>query len=227
MNQTITTASGRIAFHSANTPGEVKSAAVFTSVLWLGCLLVGVLGMAMPYARPKPPRPTEKFVVQQLQVELTKDSPPPSDAQPAAPDALVPPLPIAVAQPSAAIAFAIPVEGPTRIVEARRAEYSRPVVTSTPAVAIPAPQPLIYGQGEGKQPGPEYPLASRRQGQEGTVVVRFTVGENGHVVAAEAFSPSPWPLLDDAALRVVRERWRFRAGPARTYDVAIRFSLSK
>ena len=143
------------------------------------------------------------------------------------PDELTPPQPVAVAHASPAIAFALPVEGPTRIVETGRAEYSRPSTTNTIAVATPPAQTLVYGQGEGKQPEPEYPLLARRQGKEGTVVVRFTVGENGRVIVAEPFAPSPWPLLDEAALRVVRERWRFRSGPTRVYDVAIRFNLSK
>lgn len=222
--------SERISFHNAATPGEVNSLAVFTLVLWLSGVLIGVLGLALPYARPlPPPPPPEPFIAEQLQVELTKEPLPPPDAmRPSqSSDEMTPPEPVAVAQPSPAIAFALPVEGPTRIVEASRAEYTRPPVTNTVAVAAPPAQTLVYGRGEGKQPEPEYPLAARRQGQEGTVVVRFTVGENGRVLTAEAFSPSPWPLLNEAALRVVRERWRFRGGPTRIYDVAIRFNLSK
>jgi protein TonB len=220
--------SERIAFHSAATPGEVNNLAVFTLVLWLSCVLIGVLGFAFPYARPLPPTPPpEPFIAEQLQVELTREPLPLPDTGLPPPDEMTPPEPVAVAQPSPAIAFALPVEGPTRIVEASRAEYKRPPVTNTPAVAAPPAQTLVYGQGEGKQPEPEYPLPARRQGQEGTVVVRFTVGENGHVVAAETFAPSPWPLLNEAALRVVRARWRFRSGATRVYDVAIRFELSK
>ena len=90
-----------------------------------------------------------------------------------------------------------------------------------------ARQLLIYGQGEGKQPAPEYPLRAIREGQEGTVVVRLAVTESGSVTSAEAFTPSPWPLLNEAAVRVVRDRWHFRSGPPRLYDVAIRFQLSK
>ena len=66
-----------------------------------------------------------------------------------------------------------------------------------------------------------------RQGHEGTVVVRLMVSEDGRVSGAEARLPSPWPPLNEAAVRVVRERWRFHSGPARVYDVAIRFELRK
>lgn len=89
------------------------------------------------------------------------------------------------------------------------------------------PTLLTLGQGEGRQPAPEYPRQAARQRQQGTVVVQFTVGEDGRVQVAEAVTPSPWPLLNAAAVRTVRERWRFRAGPARLYQVAIRFELTQ
>jgi protein TonB len=135
----------------------------------------------------------------------------------------------AVADP-AVVAFALPVEGPVRLVEPKVAAFaapSEPVKTNMPAVAIPAPQQLTYGQGEGRQPAPEYPYRARRDGQEGVVKVRFLVGEDGRVLSAEAASPSPWSLLNDSALRVVRERWRFRSGTLRNYEVAIRFQLTR
>jgi protein TonB len=220
-----------------STDNETNGIAVFTLVLWLDCLLIGVLGFALHYARPHAPKPPdEPVLVQQLEVELTPDrvippdaEPPPSLAPPPPPDTLTAPViaqPIAVAQPSPAVAFPLPVEGPTRIVEANQAEYARrPVATAN--APVPAPQRLVLGEGEGKQPAPEYPAAAMRQGQEGTVMVRFTVGENGRVLNAEAVSPSPWPLLNEAALRAVRERWRFRRGPVRIYEVPIRFEMLK
>ena len=88
-------------------------------------------------------------------------------------------------------------------------------------------QTLRYGEGEGIQPAPNYPAASRREGQQGTVVVRFSVGTDGRVISAEAVRPSPWPLLTESALEVIRHRWRFRAGAARIYEVSIRFQLSR
>jgi TonB family protein len=66
-----------------------------------------------------------------------------------------------------------------------------------------------------------------REGQEGSVTVQFSVGDEGRVLAAEAVAPSPWPLLNEAALTVVRERWQFRAGQTRLYQVSIRFRLKK
>jgi protein TonB len=133
-----------------------------------------------------------------------------------------------VAQPSPAIAFPLPVETPARVVEARQAAAGAPPAE---AQIAPAPRPpvqeLIHGQGEGRQPAPDYPPAALRGRQEGTVRVRLTVSEQGRVLAAEAAEPSPWPLLNQAALRVVRERWRFPAGAVRLYEVIIRFEIRK
>ena len=228
---------------SLRATNEPDSLAVFTLVVWLMCLFVGALGFVLHYERPRPPSPPDQpILLQQLQVELMPEPLPPPDPEtslpdplvpPPPPDALVPPVmaqPIAVAQPSPAIAFALPVEGPTRIVEANRAAYGAPPGTNTSAPPSPGPstiEKLTLGQGEGKQPAPHYPPAARSQQQEGTVVVRFTVGMDGRVLASETALPSPWPLLNEAALRVVRERWRFRSGSPRIYEVAIRFEITK
>lgn len=226
---------------SANPPAAegVSFPAVTILVLWLGFLVVGLLGLALPYLRPQahaqPPPPIQAEI---LNVELTQDAltlpnpeptpafdlaqPPPVSELVAPPEAL--PM-ISVATPTPVVAFPLPVEGPARVVEPKNADYIQPVAPTAPAP--PSPQPITYGHGEGKQPAPDYPTQARRQGQEGTVRVRFSVGENGRVLAAEAIAPSPWPLLNEAALRAVRQRWRFRSGSLRVFEVAIRFELKQ
>jgi len=175
-------------------------------------------------------------------------APAPAPALPAA--AAAPPL-TAVAAPSAALAFALPVEGLTRVVDIGHASFVRParLVTTVPTGAGPgapgngagrtggAPLPAIsappvvahltLGQGEGRQPIPDYPHDAVTQRQEGTVGVRFNVDENGRVSGIQAVRPCRWPLLNQAALRAVRERWRFNPGPPRVYDVAIVFQLEQ
>jgi protein TonB len=136
-----------------------------------------------------------------------------------------PPL-VAVTEPSPAIAFALPVERPARVVEASQAAYAQ-TAARTNSVAPPVVQTLIFGQGEGKQPAPEYPRQAIRQGQEGKITVRFVVGETGKVTDAEVAVRSPWPLLNEAAVRTVRNHWRFRPGSTRAYEVQIRFELGK
>ena len=221
---------------------SVSPMAVTILVLWLGCLGIGLLGMALPYVRPQPaPAEPPPIQAEVLDVELIPDTfaptaqealaplnitepPPPVElTQPVEP----PPL-LAVARPDKTIAFPLPVETPARVVERESADITMPVAEPSPApIAAPSPQVLTYGQGEGNQPAPAYPRQAVRQGQEGVVVIRFSVGANGRVLAAEAISPSPWPMLNEAALKAVRERWRFRSGNVRVYDVSIRFELKK
>lgn len=74
-------------------------------------------------------------------------------------------------------------------------------------------------------PKPRYPTVARSRGQTGTVVVEFVVGENGRVVSARAKNPSPWPLLNNAALDAVRG-WRFPPGGVTTYTRPIVFNLN-
>jgi protein TonB len=187
----------------------------------------------LPYAQPRPVKSSPPPVkVEMLNIELNRDSSPqvtPPKAAVAPPDPQAQPdipQPIPVAEPSPAVAFALPVTGPMRVVDVRHAASAQ--APSAHAMDVrPAAQTLVFGQGEGRQPAPEYPARARREGEQGSVTVRFTIGTDGSVLTAEAVAPSPWALLNEAALRVVRERWRFPSGPLRIYDVKIRFTLTE
>lgn len=76
----------------------------------------------------------------------------------------------------------------------------------------------------GRMTAPVYPPYSRRNNQSGTVVVEFTIGANGRVVAAHAKKPCPYPLLNNAAVDAVRT-WRFPPGPVMTLQRPIVFQL--
>ena len=221
---------------------EVSVLAVLTFVLWTVTCSVAAVGVLVPYVRPSPAIKKEVAIsAETLQVDLTTEPianvegelPPASELQPPTLKPVVRPIYTpsftAVADPKI-VQFALPVEGPVRLVEVKAAAFARPaepVQTNAPAQFVPQPQQLTFGQGEGRQPAPEYPYRAKREGQEGVVKVRFLVGEEGRVVSAEAAARSPWPMLDESALRAVRERWRFRAGPVRHYEVAIRFQLTR
>ena len=76
----------------------------------------------------------------------------------------------------------------------------------------------------GRMPAPSYPPEARRRGQTGTVVVEFTVDASGRVISAYAKSPSPWPLLNEEAVRTVR-RWKFPPGGVMKLQRPIVFQL--
>lgn len=210
-----------------------------TLVMWVVCIAVGLLGFALPYPRVRAPVPIPPpMKAEIIRVELTDDPLPQQAADPSTatlrPPDLQPvpttaaPAVAEVAVPSPAIAFAMPVDAPARIVEASRAAPAQASTQpeQTPGQASGVKQ-LVVGEGEGRQQAPEYPAVARRQGQQGTVVVRFTVGEDGRVLSTEAIEPSPWPMLRDAALRGIKERWQFARGEIRVYQVSIRFQLTK
>ncbi|HEX7652791.1 MAG TPA: energy transducer TonB, partial [Verrucomicrobiae bacterium] len=106
---------------------------------------------------------------------------------------------------------------------ATTATVDAPMASGPTATGV---QTLTYGVGDGRQPAPRYPRESMRARQEGCVGVRFWVGENGAVEATEMSRPSPYPLLNDEAVRTIRKRWHFPGGNRRAYDVTIRFELN-
>jgi protein TonB len=67
-------------------------------------------------------------------------------------------------------------------------------------------------------PRPAYPLAARRRGEEGKVVLRAQVTTEGRCAAVELKASSGHELLDRAALQTVSQ-WRFV--PARRGDLAV------
>ncbi|HVV50038.1 MAG TPA: energy transducer TonB, partial [Polyangia bacterium] len=81
------------------------------------------------------------------------------------------------------------------------------------------------------KPKPEYPLPSLRRREEGTVVLEVVVGPDGLPRGISLRRSSGHPLLDRAAMEVVR-RWTFEPGRAAGVPVTsaavvpVRFSLS-
>jgi len=74
-----------------------------------------------------------------------------------------------------------------------------------------------------RQVTPEYPPASRRRGEEGTVVLILTV-EGGRVKHAEVERSSGFRALDEAAEKALR-RWRFDAPGEVRVRVPVAFRL--
>jgi protein TonB len=83
-----------------------------------------------------------------------------------------------------------------------------------------------------KNSEPSYPLAARRRGEQGLVVLAATVSKEGHVAKVTLEHSSGFSLLDAAALRAVRD-WEFepaRLGPLAMeseVEVPIRFRLKE
>jgi len=83
----------------------------------------------------------------------------------------------------------------------------------------------------GVNPKPPYPMLARRMGIQGVVILRVHVRADGSIATAELAHSSGSPLLDDSALKTVREQWRFLPAqldgtPVESWvEVPIRFVL--
>lgn len=75
-------------------------------------------------------------------------------------------------------------------------------------------------------PKPDYPLAARRRGTEGRVVLRVRVDEDGRVADLQVGRSSGSAMLDGAASKAVAA-WRFRAPAGSMLAVPILFELTK
>jgi TonB family protein len=93
-----------------------------------------------------------------------------------------------------------------------------------------AGMPGIVPPGYVRTSQPNYPEASRKRGEEGDVLLKVEVLTNGRVGQAEIDESSGFTLLDEAALRTVRN-WRFKPALKGREEVAcwvnipIRFKL--
>ncbi|MBE0530427.1 MAG: energy transducer TonB [Rhodospirillales bacterium] len=75
-----------------------------------------------------------------------------------------------------------------------------------------------FAVGSADNPLPRYPMAARRRGLEGRVVLRVFVAADGRARSVSVWTASPHPILDEAAAETLR-RWRFE--PARQAGVPV------
>lgn len=129
-----------------------------------------------------------------------------------------PPIMTAVTEASAS--FVAPPPPPAPVVEAP----AEPVVAAPPAPPArpaPPPAPVIppnFNADYLNNPAPAYPALSRRMGEEGKVVLRVFVNEQGLPAQVQLKTSSGFSRLDSVALETVRH-WKFV--PARRGDQAV------
>lgn len=157
-------------------------------------------------------------------------------------------MPFELARPGAfremEVAFVAAGTAPT--VNKQRHSTATMAASATPSVPAESPEtteaagserdePLVesrYDVAALNNPKPPYPLAARRLGVEGRVVLRVHVLADGRSAEVRIVRSSGHALLDESALSTVR-RWRFvpatRAGTpvAASVDVPISFRLDQ
>lgn len=158
-----------------------------------------------PVAKPEPrperppepkPRPIEKPVVRKTAPLLSSEAPAERSVAPAKTEPVKPVEPAPTAAPAPAPTPPAPAPGPNLL-----------------------DTPKQISSAELKQlgcriPRPDYPPKARRLEQEGTVLVRLTIGADGAVKTARVARSSGYPLLDAAALTSIE------AGRCQPYTTA-------
>jgi protein TonB len=144
--------------------------------------------------------PVEAVLLEETKPDIPPPPPPPPPKNlPPPPPAYVPPVEVAVAAPTPVNAIA--------------------AVSNTPQpVAPPSPMPVSSGPvvtaaviSASSCEKPEYPSASKRLEEEGTVQLKFLVGADGKVIESAVEKSSGFRRLDEAA-RAGLSKCQFKPG---------------
>jgi protein TonB len=151
-----------------------------------------------PEPAPPEPKPVVKKVVPKP--KKIEPTPAPEVAQSA------PTPPVAVPEPVKVAEQVTQPEPPPQVIEKPQPPKEEPVIEPK------------FGAAYLKNPPPDYPTLSRRVGEQGRVLLRVLVSEQGTPQSVELESGSGYSRLDQAALDAVK-KWRFV--PARKGNQAI------
>lgn len=155
--------------------------------------------------KPKPPQP----VIEPPKPRPVLQRPVPQPPRPA-PIAEVPPVPTPPAE-APVIASPTPTASAQREVAPAPPQPAPVAVAPTPGPAPPPPAPVVEPRFDAaylNNPPPSYPSVSRRLGEQGKVLLRVHVDEQGMPTSVVLRTSSGFERLDNVALETVR-RWKF------------------
>ena len=183
-----------------------KRMAAFALVVIIHVLFVWVLASGLG-------KKVVEVVMGPVETRLIEELPDQEDEPPPPPPEIETPPPYV---PPPEISIDIPVDtGPSTAISNVTSE--RPVAAPPPPVAKPVERKVVKTppstQGRGARiTQPEYPPASRRAGEEGTVQLQVFVLESGRAGEVKVAKSSGFPKLDEAAINEVKRNWRFVPG---------------
>lgn len=145
---------------------------------------------------------------------VSKRNPEPRPMAPRVPERNLAPPPLirAAPDPVAAPVFTVPAMEPVPASQPARTVTQSEVLPSTApsatlAAAVPVTPP-VFNVAYLRNPPPRYPLAARRNGEQGTVLLKVLVSAEGLPLRVELDQSSGSSYLDAAAQDAVRT-WRF------------------
>jgi len=183
-----------------------KRMAAFVLVVIIHVLFVWVLASGLG-------KKVVEVVMGPVETRLIEELPDQEDEPPPPPPEIETPPPYV---PPPEISIDIPVDtGPSTAISNVTSE--RPVAAPPPPAPKPVERQVVKTppstQGRGARiTQPEYPPASRRAGEEGTVQLQVLVQENGRAGEVKVARSSGFPKLDEAAVAEVKRNWRFVPG---------------
>jgi len=149
--------------------------------------------------------PVEAVLLEETKPDIPPPPPPPPPKNlPPPPPAYVPPVDIQVAAPTPVNAIAAVSNTPQPV-----APPSPLPVQSNPAPAAPVVTAAVISASGCEKP--EYPSASKRLEEEGTVQLKFLVGVDGKVIESAVEKSSGFRRLDEAA-RAGLSKCQFKPG---------------
>ncbi|MGQ5701452.1 energy transducer TonB [Sandaracinobacteroides sp. A072] len=180
---------------------------------WISIIAVGVLHVLMGYAL------ISGLAIKAVQVitgpletvNIEEQAPPPEEAPPPPPK--LEEIPPYVPPPDVVIETSAP--PPPTITTQTTIATPEPPRVAPPAPPAPPPPPKVEvkpASPRGNSVGitsDDYPEASRRAGEEGTMTVRITIGTNGRVDSCEVVRSTGFSRLDERACQIAQRRWRF------------------
>ncbi len=184
-------------------------------------LVVGLVGLKAPKVITKP----LSEIIESVPVVFTPPPEQPKQVTPETPEEpervtdqpLDTPQVVAVvaAADAADVAFAVPVQGAVALAPTARYVPPPPAVTRAPSAPVKFNPETANDTGV--YPKPIYPGFAQRNRQQGTVTVEIIVNAEGAVTETVLQKSSGYPLLDEAAVEVVKKRWKFPPGGVRHF----------
>ena len=205
---------------------------------WGGMVFAVLLHVFLVYALVTGLARKAVEVIKQAPLEtriIAEVKPPPETPPPPPPPQLTTPPPPFIPPPEIQVALPPPPQAITQTTSVKPPEprLTPPAPPAPPApVAPPMRIAASIDPAKDCRDKPAYPSLSRRVGEEGVVVLEFTIEANGDVLEAKIKQSSGHPRLDEAAKRGLTTLCKFHPGtvdgkPERsTATIAYRWQLN-
>jgi protein TonB len=190
--------------YPAQTGSPARAAGIgLVALIHVGLVYALVSGLAYRVVQVLP-IPIETRIIEPTRPRPV-EPPPPAPAFQPPPPAFVPPPEVKIAKP--------PPPPPKSTAITNVTPVAPPEPRQTPAPAPPhEPVSVMPHVDLAASRTPDYPPASRRLGEQGTVVLEVLVDPNGRAVEAKVVQSSGFARLDEAAVEGVKKNYRFAPG---------------